>query len=155
MATCPRGPGEGGSAVSEANKAIVQRTFEEVVNQQNLAAAEQLYVADYVHHDPSLPPELQRGRDAYLQVIKMFVAAFPDLHCTIEDMIAEGDKVATRVTVRGTHRGELMGIQPTGRKVEFTMSMTNRIAGGKVAEGWVNFDALGMMQQIGAIPAPA
>lgn len=84
----------------------------------------------------------------------MFRTAFPDLYGTIEDLIAEGDKVVTRITYRGTHQGEFMGIPPTGRPVTMTFTGINRIAGGKIAEGWVNFDALGMMQQLGVIPTP-
>jgi predicted ester cyclase len=84
----------------------------------------------------------------------MFRTAFPDLHGTIEDQIAEGDKVVMRMTYRGTHQGELMGIPATGKPVTMTFISINRIAEGKIAEGWVNFDALGMMQQLGVIPVP-
>jgi predicted ester cyclase len=84
----------------------------------------------------------------------MFRAAFPDLHGTIEDQIAEGDKVVSRMTYRGTHQGELMGIPPTGKQVTMSFIGIHRITAGKVAEGWVNFDALGMMQQLGVIPSP-
>jgi steroid delta-isomerase-like uncharacterized protein len=139
---------------TEQNKALVRRFFEEVTNQRNVAVADELFVTDYVHHDPTLPPELQRGLDNYKQVNAMFLAAFPDLHGTIEDLIAEENKVATRLTWCGTHKGELMGIPPTGKQVTMTMIAIHRIANGKIAEGWVNFDALGMMQQLGVIPTP-
>jgi steroid delta-isomerase-like uncharacterized protein len=112
-----------------------------------------LLAADYVHPDPALPPEMQRGRDNYLRGYAMFPAAFPDLHTAVEDVIAEGDKVAVRWTTRGTHQGSLMGIPPTGRQVTMTAIHILRLADGKIAEGWVNFDALGMLQQVGAIPA--
>ena len=84
----------------------------------------------------------------------MFFEAFPDLQGTLEDMVGEKDKVASRLRWRGTHQGELMGVPPSGKQVDFTMLEINRISEGKIVEGWVNFDALGMLQQIGAIPEP-
>ncbi len=84
----------------------------------------------------------------------MWRAGFPDLHITIEDIIAEGDKVATRATARGTHKGEFMNIPPTGKQVTVTSIAIQQIAGGKVVEVWVNIDHLGMMQQLGAVPPP-
>ena len=88
------------------------------------------------------------------QYVSMYRSAFPDLQQTIEDQIAEGEKVATRLTGRGTHQGELMGIPPTGNRVEAPGIVINRISGGKIAESWANYDAMGMMQQLGVIPAP-
>ena len=82
----------------------------------------------------------------------MYRGALPDLLMTVEDLIAEGDKVVTRWTARGTHQGELMGIPPSGNRVEVTGISVDRIEGGKFVEGWANYDALGMMQQIGAVP---
>ena len=84
----------------------------------------------------------------------MSLTAFPDLHFTIEELIAEGDKVAGRYTARGTHKGELMGIPPTNNAISLTVSEIYRIADGKITEHWVILDALGMMQQLGVIPAP-
>jgi steroid delta-isomerase-like uncharacterized protein len=136
----------------EANKALVRRIFDEM-NRGNLAIVDEAYIPDYVHHDPNLPPAVQRGRDNYRQGMSMFFTAFPDLHGTVEDLIAEGDKVVVRMTWRGTHKGELMGMPPSGKRAEFGFIGTVRVVDGKVAEGWVNFDALGMMQQLGAIPA--
>ena len=81
-------------------------------------------------------------------------SAFPDLRVTIEDQVAEGGKVATRWTVRGTHQGEMMGAAPTGNQVTFTGTQTDYIWGGKMVESWSNWDTLGMLQQIGAVPAP-
>ncbi len=139
---------------AEENKTLVRRTWEEVVNQKNLDLLDELFAADYVHHDPSLPPDMQRGLDAYGLVLSMFFDAFPDLHGTIEDVVGEGDKVASRLRWRGTHQGELMGIPPSGKQVDFTLQAIHRIAEGKIVEGWINFDVLGMMRQIGAIPEP-
>ena len=84
----------------------------------------------------------------------MYLAAFPDLHVTIEDMVAEEDKVMLRVTMHATHRGELLGIPPTENRLTLTTTETFRLAEGRIDEQWVNFDALGMMQQLGAIPSP-
>jgi predicted ester cyclase len=84
----------------------------------------------------------------------MYRGAFPDGHTTVEDSIAEGDKVAYRWTFRGTHRGELMGILPTERQVTITGITVDRISGGKIEEEWNNFDQLGMLQQLGVAPAP-
>lgn len=139
--------------MSDANKAMVRR-FYEAVNTGNLDQLDDLIVTDYIHHDEALPPEMQRGRDAYKGLCAMFISAFPDLHGTIDDLVAEGDKVACRLTWRGTHRGNLMGIPATGKQATFSEMSIQRIANGKIMEGWVTFDALGMMQQLGAIPAP-
>ena len=84
----------------------------------------------------------------------MYRSAFPDIQFTIEDLIAEGDKIVTRYTARGTHRGDLQGIPPTGRQVTVTGIIISRFANGKFVEGWLDFDALGMLQQLGVIPAP-
>jgi predicted ester cyclase len=84
----------------------------------------------------------------------MFRSAFPDLRIIIEDQVAEGDKVVTRWRGSGTHQGDLFGIAPTGNRVSLVGITINRIEGGKVAEEWQIFDALGMMQQLGAIPSP-
>ena len=139
--------------MSVENKALVRRFFA-AIEQGNAATLDEVMVEDYVHHDLSLPPEMQRGREAYKQGIGMLHAAFPDWQVAVEDLVAEGDEVAVRVTVRGTHRGELMGVPPSGNTVDFGLIGSLRIADGRIAEGWVTFDALGMMQQIGAIPAP-
>src|SRR4051794_4450369 len=108
------------------NKTIVRRVFEEL-DKHNYAVLDEVMVADYMHHDPALPPQMQRGRDNYRQGTAMFYTAFPDLRGTLEDMIAEGDKVASRLTWRGTHQGDLMGIPPTGTQVTFTMMAIHRI----------------------------
>jgi predicted ester cyclase len=84
----------------------------------------------------------------------MYLSAFPDLRFAVEDMVAEGEKVVLRYTIRGTHKGELLGISPTDKQVTLTATETYRLAGGMIEEQWVNMDALGMMQQLGAIPQP-
>ena len=133
---------------TEQNKAIVRRFLEDYTP----AVVDDLLVPNYIHHDPSLPPEMQRGRDAYKQVNSMFRSAFPDLSVTVEDLIAEGNKVAARWIWNGTHRGELMGIPATGKQVAATGTSIHRVAEGKIVESWFNFDALGMMQQLGVVP---
>ncbi|GAC1325326.1 MAG: hypothetical protein NVS2B16_30890 [Chloroflexota bacterium] len=142
------------SDATERNMTVACRFYEEVCNQRNIDLADELLVADYVHHDPSLPAELQRGRDNHKKLFGMFLSAFPDLHGTIEDQFAYGDKVVERLRWQGKHQGELQGIPPSGRHVDFTMMSIHRFIDGKIVEGWVNFDMFGMMQQIGAIPMP-
>jgi steroid delta-isomerase-like uncharacterized protein len=134
------------------NKAISRRADEELFNRGNLDVADELFTPDFVYHDPAggqlRGPENVKGYAAMLR------AAFPDLQQTIEDQIAEGDKVAYRWTARGTHEGELMGIAPTGKRVEFTGIAVARLADGRIEEMWENYDALGMMQQLGVVPSP-
>lgn len=136
------------------NSAISRRFWEEVAEGRNLELAQELLSQDYLHHDPNLPLEMQHGRDAYISHLPMFYAAFPDFHLTVEDMVAEGNRVAVRWSFRGTHQGELMGLPATGRQVTASGITIQRFADGTIVEGWTNFDVLGMMQQIGAIPAP-
>jgi steroid delta-isomerase-like uncharacterized protein len=148
-------PGEAGkeALMSEENKALVRRSFEEVFNQGNLDAVEEIFASDYVLHDPTSPEEI-RGIEGMRGYVSMYRTAFPDLQQSIEDQFAEGEKVATRLIGRGTHQGELLGIAPTGNRVEAPGIVINRISGGKIAESWANYDMMGMMQQLGAIPAP-
>jgi steroid delta-isomerase-like uncharacterized protein len=135
---------------AEHNKATVRRFLEEYTP----TVVDDLLVSDYVHHDPAFPPEMQRGRDSYKQINSIFLAAFPDLAVSVDDILAEGDEVAARWTWSGTHQGEMMGLPPTGKRVSATGTSFHRLASGQIAESWINFDALGMMQQLGAIPAP-
>jgi steroid delta-isomerase-like uncharacterized protein len=137
--------------MSEENKAIIRRLEQEVFTQGNLDVLEEIYAPNYVGHDPTNPEDI-RGLEAAKQDAADYRKAFPDLQVTIEDLIAEGDKVATRVRFRGTHQGELEGIAPTGRRVESTGIIISRIEGGKIAEDWANFDDLGLMRQLGVIP---
>jgi len=137
---------------AEENKAIVQRTVD-AFNHTDMDAVDRLFAADYVDHDRSradLPPGPAGVKLAW-QALR---AAFPDLHATIEEMVAEGDKVAVRGVIRGTHQGELMGMPPTGKAVTMALTDINRIAGGQLAERWGEADMLGLLQQLGATPAP-
>jgi steroid delta-isomerase-like uncharacterized protein len=138
------------TAQTEENKVLERRAWEEVWNQGNLAAIDEIFAADYVGHNPGMPP--LSGTEGYRQFFTIYSTAFPDMHYTIEDMIAEGDKVATRWTMTGTHEGELMGIPSTGVWITMTGISMSRFADGKLAEGWNSYDGLGMMQQFGVIP---
>ena len=133
---------------TEDNKAHVRRGFE-AVNQKNLAVFDELLTPDVVFHNASTT---MQGLEAYKQFLSMYMTAFPDLHFTIEDMIAEGDTVVARFTTRGTHQGNLMGIPPTGKQVSGTGMFIDRIVNGKGVEQWFNTDDLGLLQQLGVVP---
>jgi steroid delta-isomerase-like uncharacterized protein len=140
---------------AEANKAIVRRFYEEIFSQGKLELAAELFTADYVNHDSGSPPGgWPHGPEGIHTVVGMYRSAFPDTQFTIDDQIAEGDRVVTRWSARGTNNGSLMGMPPSGRPISITGISIERFVDGKMAETWVNFDALGMMQQIGVIPAP-
>jgi steroid delta-isomerase-like uncharacterized protein len=137
--------------MSEENKAISRRFFEEIVGQQNFDAIEEVFAEDYEDHDPA-NEEQTRGHDGVRAEAQMYLSSFPDMAFTIHEQIAEGDRVVTRWTNRGTHQGELMGIPPTGKQVSADGITIHRIADGKIAEGWWNWDTMGLMRQLGAIP---
>jgi steroid delta-isomerase-like uncharacterized protein len=135
----------------EENKALVRR-YLAAVDGRDGATLDAVLAPDYRYHVPGQPGPLDRAGHA--RFVAVFQAAFPDLTHTVEDQVAEGDRVVTRSTNRGTHRGELMGLPPTGRSFTGTGINLVRVADGRIAEEWVVFDALGMLQQLGAIPAP-
>jgi steroid delta-isomerase-like uncharacterized protein len=138
----------------EENKALTRRSWE-IVTEGSLDtledALQEVYADDIVMHEPD---EDVRGIEGLKQFVSMIRSALPDLHITLEDDIAEGDKVVSRWTAQGTHQGELMGIAPTDNQVRITGITIHRIEDGKIVEEWENWDALGMMQQIGAVPSP-
>jgi steroid delta-isomerase-like uncharacterized protein len=136
---------------TEDNKALIRRFYEEVFNKKNLAAIDEFFAPDHVDH--TLPPGLPVGPEGTKQAIAMTLSGFPDLRVTIEDMIAEGDKVVTRFTTHGTQQGALGGIPPTGKHVAVSTIEITRMAGGKIAEDWGLDDRLGMLQQLGLVPA--
>ena len=139
---------------TEENKALIQRFMEQANNKGNLAVVDELVALDYVLHTPTTPTGEVHGTEEYKQLISMQCSAAPDLTFTVEDQIAEGDKVVTRYSARGTHQSEFMGSAPTGKQVSTTGIVISRIAGGKIAEEWLEWDVLGLMQQLGAIPEP-
>ena len=134
---------------TEENKAILHRFFEEVFHQKNPAALEQFFAPDMVENN--LPPE---GIEAHQHFLSLYFNAFPDLTVTVEDMVAEGDKVATRGLFTGTHRGVFMGVPPTGKEVSVKYMDAWRVENGKAVENWVRLDLLDLMQQLGVVPAP-
>ena len=140
--------------MSDENKAISGR-FIDAFNAGNYDAIDDLVTPDWVSHDPMRAPDLPPGAEGIKIEIEGYKAAFPDLTITIEQQIAEGDFVVTRWSGRGTQRGELMGVSATGREAIATGITIDRIAHGKIAETWENWDALGLMRQLGAIPEPA
>jgi len=131
-------------------KALVRRLFEEVWNQGNLAAIDELFAPSYIRYDPAAPEA--KGLAGFKQLVVMLRTAFPDLHFTLEEVIAEDDKVMTRALLRGTHRGEYLGIAPTGKPVAVMGMVVLRIAQGKFQEGWLMMDNLGLLQQLGMVP---
>ena len=138
--------------MSEENKALVRRFVDEVQSGGNIDAIDELCSSDFVNY--SAPPGVPSNCEGVKQVTAMFRQAFPDSYFTVEDMVAEGAKVATRKTFHGTHQGEFMGIPPTGQQVSIGLIDIVRIADGQVVEHWSMGDNLGMMQQLGVIPHP-
>ena len=143
---------------NQINKALVRRAYEDGMNERNLAIIDEVFAPDYVAHFPGVPPV--RGVEAAKEVIGSFLAAFPDIVFTIEDQIAEGDRVATRWTAKGTHLGEFRGfppkthgISPTGNPVTFSATDIYRIVDGRIVEEWNTLEQLDVVQQLGAIPS--
>ena len=135
---------------TEDNKATTRRFFEEVWNQGKLTVVDEFCAPSFIYHTPTGPIH---GLEGFKQFATMYRTAFPDLHIPMEDMIAEADKVVTRWTARGTHKGDLMGIPPTGKQATTTGISIFSVANGKAVEQWANYDDLGLLQQLGVIPA--
>lgn len=135
----------------DENKALSNRVWEEIWHQGNLSRIDELFAPDAVSHDPGMDVQ---GTEAIKQFVASMRAAFPDLHYTVEDQIADGDKVVVRYIGRGTHQGALLGIPPTEKQISYTGIAIQRFADGKIAEQWAEADGLGLMRQLGAIPAP-
>jgi predicted ester cyclase len=135
----------------EQNKAVVRR-YTELANARDLDGAFGHFGPGFVDHrlGPGMPP----GAEGTRMSLSMLFAAFPDLHATIHDLIAEGDKVVGRMTCEGTHRGMFMGAAPTGKRVTWSFIDINRIVDGKVVEHWAEADTIGLMQQLGLVPPP-
>ncbi|HKF35692.1 MAG TPA: ester cyclase [Ktedonobacteraceae bacterium] len=136
---------------TEENKATARRFFEEVFNGGNLAVVDEVKSSTYVFHDPGFPEPI-RGPEGFKQHLMLFRNVFPDLRSTVEDLIAEGENVTVRFTFTGTQQDTLMGIPPTGKQVGVTAILIGRLVNGKFVEGWINYDGLGMLQQLGVIP---
>jgi steroid delta-isomerase-like uncharacterized protein len=138
----------------DANKKAAKRIFEDLFNRGRYEAADEIVHEDALGHDPAIP-EPTRGPEGLKESVRGYREAFPDLHVSIDQQVAEGDFVATRWTARGTHRGELFGIAPTGKESIVTGITIDRFKDGKIAESHTNWDTLGLLQQIGAIPTMA
>jgi len=137
--------------MSEQNKATVRR-FEDVFNDKKLDLADEFVAGDYIDHGamPGQAPGLEGAKAKWA----MYLAAIPDIRVPIEDMMAEGEKVAVRWTAEGTYQGELLGIPPTGKRIRFGGISIYRLDEGKVAEVWEQIDMLGFMQQLGMVVIP-
>jgi predicted ester cyclase len=144
-------PVGGLAGTTEENKAVMRRAYE-IMNAGNLAATDQVIAADLVEHEEM--PGVAQGLEGFKQFMAMARGAFPDLRFTAQDMVTEGDKVAVRLTMSGTHRGEFLGMTPTGKQITVAAMDLVRIRGGKVVEHWGVTDQLGMMQQLGPSPMP-
>jgi len=138
------------SAIPEEN-AVVVRCFYEGMNAHDLSAAN-LFAEDVVHHNPL--PGSPPGREGNKRTMQAIFAAFPDWSVEVEDVLARGDKVAVRTVQRGTHEGELFGIAPTGRHVEFSAMAVYRLEGGLIAEEWIETDRLELLAQLRVIDLP-
>ena len=135
----------------EENKAIVRRSIEELWTEGKLSLADELFSENYSHHDPSTP-NFGRGPEGEKKRVVLYRTAFPDLQIAIEDIMAEGDRVTCRWSSTGTHQGPLSVIAPSGKRVTVSGMTLNIIAGAKIVEGWVNWDTLGLLQQLGVVP---
>ena len=133
------------------NKAVLASFVEEVINEGKLERADDLVAIDFVELDPL--PGQQQGREGLKQVISTFRTAFPDIRWVIEEMVAEGDKVFSRFTWHGTHRGEFLGVPATGRQISVMGMVVDRVVAGKMVESQILMDSLSMMRQLGVIPA--
>src|ERR687883_641116 len=134
--------------MSEENKALVRRWFDEVLTRADLQQVDELFAPNYILHGPSISQEVH-GREGIRQYVATYRAAFPDAHFTVEDQIAEQDMVVTRWTARGTHEEEFMGVAPTGKRVTVMGMDIIRVADGEILDYWGEFDVMGMLRQLG------
>jgi steroid delta-isomerase-like uncharacterized protein len=130
---------------------LVRQFVEEGHNQGNLKALEQVFAEDAIDHG-ALPSQAP-GREGILQRVAALRAAFPDEHAVVDDMVVQGDRIAFRWTITGTHRGPFQGVAPTGRQIAFTGINIERVRDGRIQEHWSSADLLGLMRQIGGLPS--
>jgi steroid delta-isomerase-like uncharacterized protein len=138
---------------TEQNKAAMRKRVDEIFNKGNVDAVAEYLAPDFVEHEV-LPPGVPEGAEGLKVLTTMLRTAFPDLHAKIDDVIAEGDKVVLNMTWSGTQKGEFMGIPPTGKPVSIEVIDIIRLKDGKGVEHWGLMDNMGMMQQLGVVPAP-
>lgn len=139
--------------MAEDLKDLMRKFVDEVWNQGKLDVVDQLVAQGCVTHDPAAPGGVLTGPDGVKQLASMYRNAFPDTRFEINDLIAEGDKVAARLSASGTHKGALMGIAPTGKRVSITGQAITQFRDGKQVESWSSYDQLGMLQQLGVVPS--
>jgi steroid delta-isomerase-like uncharacterized protein len=139
--------------MSNENKATLQRFFDELFTQGDLNVADELVAANYLNHN-AVPGETP-GREGLKQFVAYLHRAWADLNFAVEDQIAEGDKVTTRFTITGTHQGEFAGVPATGKPIRIQAINIHRVTDGQIQEAWVEWDAMGMMQQLGVMPESA
>ena len=137
--------------MSEANRAVVRRWFDEIYSKKRVELMNELHAEDYVWRGPG--GVTITSRDGMRELLGVYTAAFPDVDFTVEDQMSDGDQVVTRWTARATHSGEFDGIQPTGNSIMFTGITISRLENGRLVEEWENFDELSLMRQIGAVPS--
>jgi steroid delta-isomerase-like uncharacterized protein len=137
---------------TEENKVFMRRLYEEVFNQKNLAAIDDFIAPTFVNHSAAQLGMTDGDLEHVTQFLSMVMQVFPDLHYTVEDLVAEGDKIVARLTISGTQQGAFMGIPATGKYATISDIEIFRITGGKAVECWVQVDFLGLLQQLGAIP---
>ena len=140
--------------LTETNKTVSRRFFDEAFSKGQLNVLDEIIAKDHVNSGPGSLPGLPTGPEGTKQLVTVYRNAFPDVHFTIDEQIAEGEKVTTRWTAHGTHQGELAGLPATGKSSTVTGIAIDRIVNGKIAESWGIFDQFGMMQQLGVIPVP-
>jgi steroid delta-isomerase-like uncharacterized protein len=141
--------------MSEQNKSLARRSLYEVWNQGKLEVINELTAPKAIFHDPNVPGGKFEGPQGYKQFVEIYRTAFPDVHFTIDDQIADGDKVVTRWSATGTQKGALMGIPPTNKRSTVTGMDIGRFENGKLVESWASYDMLGMLQQLGVVPTLA
>lgn len=141
--------------MSEQNIAAVHRWFEEVWNQGRESAIDELFPADAVAHGLGDSEQDVHGPDEFKPLVANIRGALPDTHIKIDDILVDGDRVAVRITLQGTHTGQGLGVPPTGRKVSIQGIIIVRLVDGRISEGWNSYDQLGLLRQIGALPGPA
>ena len=138
---------------TQDNIQVIERYSQEVMNEGNLDAVDELLAEDYVHRTP--PPGMEPTREGFKGFVSAAHAGLHDLTLTTDDILAQGDKVVQRWTNTAVHKGEFMGVPPTGKQVEFSGTSIYTVRDGQIVEDWTLFDAVGLMQQLGAIPEPA
>lgn len=134
----------------EDNKQFMRHFVEEVINKKNLDAVNELVAEDFVEHIPF--PGQAPGREGLRYVLSIFLSAFPDIRWTLEEQIAEGEKVVSRFTMTGTHHGDFLGVPPTGKSVNVWGVVIDVVRDGKFSESRIIMDTMGLMQQLGTIP---